>query len=333
MSVSIPQPYHDLDLPLDIIHEILSHLLPCQGLCISNDPDLDSDRAMISALSRTSCAVRDLVLRHIFSRPLHITMTNANACYDQALCPSDLNPRLARALALPLHKFPKIKIIFAPELDSESCQYGDSCQKWLCKLPPAIAMDKQLVAIRAKLDCINRQSDKLGLQFKICFGRLPKSAPRPHFTFSWDGSRGVEKANKTRKTPLWEFPTLWEGLIEWEWIPGRKRPRGSEHPDMKFHVCLPEEVATGLMCEAPWEVWGYPRPSLQKPHNAMQLWQQTWPLCWVDLWEGPFGDAWFMQYYRIRGLHHRFVVTFSRVEKSRDNDSGYVYTARRVDTA
>jgi hypothetical protein len=56
-------------VPTEIVEQILSWLAP-GGLCISNDQS--SDLVTIRTILTMSFIVKQLMLRHLYSRPLHI---------------------------------------------------------------------------------------------------------------------------------------------------------------------------------------------------------------------------------------------------------------------
>lgn len=240
--------------------------------------------------------IRNRVVQHIFSRPLHITITNGNECRPR----SELNPRLAKALSLPFYKFPEIKVIFAPDLNIEPCSRGSHR-----KIPwPETPNDEQHMRLRHHWICIDEQCENLGVRFRDAIGRLPIDTSSPHFTFSWDGSRGIDEANKTRKSPLWEFVSLSGTMMPWEWVDEYQWPLHSKRPAMTYDICLPDQVATEILSDAPsWEeTMGRltPQPTLHEPRNAEELGEHTWPFHWADFWWHRSCDsAWFMCYHKI----------------------------------
>ncbi|KAJ9603512.1 hypothetical protein H2200_011698 [Cladophialophora chaetospira] len=319
MDVVQPQSHHNLYLPPEVIGLVIDCFIPPSGLHISNDPNLQACLNTISSLSRTSCMVRSQVHK-AFNRPLNITITNSRECRKRPACSQTLDPRLAKALALPLQMFPEIKITFAPQVQIKPCRrsYEDIRRRGR----PVV--DEQLLKFRANTICMIRQSNALAFALQNHHA-LRAGA---HLKFLWDGSRGVDQANRNRPFPLWEFHYIEPLMGNWYWVKTR-------WPGTTYEICFPKKVSTRYISDNDWvELRESPRymssffESLPVPSNPTELVERTWQFFWVDFWAGPWGPVWYFEGSDDQKSASRFIVTLKKITNGRE--VRYVYTAAKV---
>ncbi|KIW89578.1 uncharacterized protein Z519_09734 [Cladophialophora bantiana CBS 173.52] len=70
---------------------------------------------------------------------------------------------------------------------------------------------------------------------------MPELPPR--FRFKWDGSKGVDEANMSRRIPLWEVLVLEWPLERWRWVTTPETLRHNPH----HQIDLPEKIVTAIV--------------------------------------------------------------------------------------
>ena len=318
MGIFGPFSHHNCHLPTEIISEIISYSVPRNGLCISNDPDLNADFATINALCKTSCMVRSKVLDRVFKAPLQIYITNSRECRCMFDTKPFLQTRLGKAFALPLYKWENINVTFAPELRASAC--GHRTGHFLSD--EFLDADRALLKLRADLRCICRQSEAFAAAF-IKYLNTMRYNSSPRVTFNWDANKGVNDATVSRSIPLWESRSLSVPLQGWSWLVWRS--------DVQAQINLPAKLLTGIISTSRWvhpssyiwlDRWPFPRTELE-------LVSRSWRLHWKELFEdwSLFSEN---QPYSKSEPNVRFIITIT--SGTHDFGTRYRYVAQPLVT-
>ncbi|OAL39629.1 hypothetical protein AYO20_01026 [Fonsecaea nubica] len=222
-------------LPNEILLQIILNLIPRGGLCISNHPDHNSDFATIASLLRVNRAIHDEMLRRIFSLPLHVRILSGGHCRCLFGTPPFPKTRLGRVTVLPLRRFSEVVVTFVPQVLTAPC--GNRIQTpW-----PVDSLTGERGARKFRLDirCIARQSD--GVAEAMVRHPDVRSGASSRFRFRFDGSKGVDEANRLREIPLWEIEPLQMTLDKWRRV---ATPVGT----VPLHqIDMPESLVTGVV--------------------------------------------------------------------------------------
>lgn len=318
-TMSIFGPRHKYHLPAEVLCNVISHVVPQGGICISNDSEMHTDFATLDALCKTSRTFRDEVLHRTTGQPLQIYISNGKESRCDFGTKPLLETQLGKVFALPPWTFEQIDVIFAPDLYGRHCSRDGSHDE---------ALTDEVLTIRLKsaMLCIKRQSDALAGEF---FKFACRVFPSPNFTFQFDGSRGFDQAASGRNLPLWDMKTVKAVLDGWRWRVKPCKTLTQNNPEWDTRCCVkfPEKVLTGIIRDESYgSLWIRDEDG---PLNTFDLIRRTWKLDWYDFWwrENLFSES---NPY-VKGEHNvRFILT---IEEDLEADDGtYSYRAERVVT-
>ncbi|OQV02926.1 hypothetical protein CLAIMM_08040 [Cladophialophora immunda] len=224
-------------LPFEILAQIISNVVPRDGLCVSNHPDYHSDFATIGSLLRVSVAVQNELLHRIFSLPLQVRISSGISCRCLFGVEGFSKTRLGRAAVLPLGRFPEIVVTFVPRLLMVPCGYRSQTPFSV----DFLSGHRGVLKFRTDIRCISRQSQDLA----EALSRHPdtKADRTPPFRFRFDGTHGMDEVNRLREIPLWEVSVLRRLLEKWQWV---CLPTVSHHTP-GYQIDVPEKVVTGVV--------------------------------------------------------------------------------------
>ncbi|OAP65586.1 hypothetical protein AYL99_01558 [Fonsecaea erecta] len=207
-------------VPDEIIFEILSHLIPKQGLTVSTDSGSNVCPFTINSLLQTSRTIRNKVISYTKRFPLHINITSGENCRCNILTiPEDiLKAPLGKAALFSIGIWSEIIVTFTPILVDE---LKDSCMRTQIALIEAGVPFSAFSAgsrSRAAIRCVRRQSGALSQTMERLENRRRGDKIRWRFVF--DGSRGIDAQDEQRESPLWSLGAIGACLTRWRWHQG-----------------------------------------------------------------------------------------------------------------
>lgn len=227
IHLDIPNPEEragfDCKVPDEILLKIIDLFVPSTGICISNDPDQDTDIRTVRALLQTSKKIKGEILRRTFRNPLNVYITNGKRCRCQTLGAGRAKNIYRAPLGkifrrLPLHRWSEVLVRFVPDVLRTA---RESCILEVQHMLRTKHLKGDLQAIQARdmkcaIECITRQSKALG---KIMEGRayIKQTRANIKFRFIFDGTQGVDLLNESRAQPLWTPTAIYGPLWLWHW--------------------------------------------------------------------------------------------------------------------